>query len=141
MWTLEVGAEQFIVACLGCIQHIAALARGNAGIVDQQIQLLVMRFEMCHQGIAILCRTDVALQHLSAGFSGQGLSSLMISAIGRNHAVSFRKLDCNCAADAPAGARNQRDWFILLRQFPLNCLYPPRTPSPMPGPSPKPGAS
>ena len=106
--TFEVGRDQFVEALFGGVEQIAALARGHAGVVHQQVELFKTLAGEGEQRRAIVAAADVALKDLAAGLVVQGIRRVLTPAISGNHPMSLRKLRCDGAADSTAAAGNNR---------------------------------
>src|ERR1019366_2650684 len=111
---LQVGRDQLVEALFGGLQQVASLARGHAGVVDQQVEFLKPLAGEGEQPSAILAAGDLALKNLAAGRLAQGIRRVLTPAPGGNHPVSFRQLGGDGAADSTAAAGNN------CRQFHQN---------------------
>lgn len=109
--TFQIDGDQLVEAFLACFEHVLALARRDAGVVDQEVDAAELLFRESDEPRAIVSRGDIARENRATGFFAQRFSSVEPAAIGGYDIVRARELFRDAAANAAARSRNNRYRF------------------------------
>ena len=106
---MQVRPQHFLEALFACFQQVVAHARGDAGVVDQQIQAAVLAPDEFQQRPAVGRRCDVHLEDLGATAVAETLGCRKIAPVGADDLVGAGELAGNRPPDAPARTGDQRN--------------------------------
>ena len=117
--TFEVRRQDLVPSRFGQLQQVGPARRGNAGVVDQQIDSATVSHGLFDQPAPVRVLADIGLDgiRLSSGAADlvdDGLRSIQARPIVDDHQMSLAgQFEGDSAADATRGSGHERDRMIV----------------------------
>jgi len=114
----EVGVDKLVEALAGGGEDVVALAGGDCGIVDEEVDAAEFLFGELNQSFAVSGGADIALDDFGAGSGTEAFCGFTIASVGGDDLMGFGELLRDSTANAPAGTGDEGNFYSHLYRLP-----------------------
>lgn len=114
----EVGVDKLVEALGGGGEDVVALAGGDSGIVDEEVDAAEFLFGELSQSFAVSGGADIALDDFGAGSGTEAFCGFTVATVGGDDLMGFGEFLRDSAANAPAGTDDEGNFYSHLYRLP-----------------------